>query len=232
MKIENNKHFIIHSLVLLVLMNAILVHGCLNIFSDDTNNEPVDNTVYPLPAQNSNSGIPAIKPVWTIFSDPFASNIGKRRRRSSSNSSSDTIESRIVAGEEAKPNSWPWQVSIARSSATSHFCGGSLIYSNFVLTAAHCCADMSANSLRVNVGAHNLQSPTTYTTYTVSKVIMHENYNTRTLLNDICILKLTSSVTFSDKVNTIRIPSTRSTILGKRVAITGWYFHRTSLILV
>ena len=42
----------------------------------------------------------------------------------------------IVGGEEADPNEWPWQLSL--QSFGSHFCGGTLIDAEWVLTAAHC----------------------------------------------------------------------------------------------
>jgi len=43
---------------------------------------------------------------------------------------------RIVNGVEASPGEFPWMVSIKFNG--NHWCGGSLIHRNWVLTAAHC----------------------------------------------------------------------------------------------
>lgn len=43
---------------------------------------------------------------------------------------------RIVGGVEAKPHSWPWQISLRRGGG--HACGGTLINDQWVLTASHC----------------------------------------------------------------------------------------------
>ena len=46
---------------------------------------------------------------------------------------------RIVGGAVADQNQWPWQVSLQMyRGAWYHFCGGSLIADQWVITAAHC----------------------------------------------------------------------------------------------
>ena len=49
---------------------------------------------------------------------------------------------KIVNGELADKNEWPWLAALLRPSSTSsgQYCGASLISSTHVLTAAHCIA--------------------------------------------------------------------------------------------
>ncbi|XP_020608302.1 plasminogen-like [Orbicella faveolata] len=51
---------------------------------------------------------------------------------------------RVLGGEEAFPHSWPWQAMIEvknrKDAKWQHKCGGSLIHSEWIVTAAHCLA--------------------------------------------------------------------------------------------
>ncbi|WP_372238427.1 trypsin-like serine protease, partial [Neisseria meningitidis] len=51
----------------------------------------------------------------------------------------EPLTSRVVNGVDAKPHSWPWQISLQyeKDGAWRHTCGGSLIAANWVMTAAH-----------------------------------------------------------------------------------------------
>merc|ERR1712168_1476569 len=63
-------------------------------------------------------------------------------------------QSRVVNGEKAQEGAWPWIASLQRG--TGHFCGGTLIAPNWILTASHCVSGIrSTYGYRVVMGAHN-----------------------------------------------------------------------------
>lgn len=70
----------------------------------------------------------------------------------------------ILRGDEAGPIEFPWQVSLQMEVVGQwyHFCGGSIIDKNWVLTAAHC-VDARLNPpygpMRALLGAHNVSRP-------------------------------------------------------------------------
>ncbi|KAF7665765.1 hypothetical protein LDENG_00133990, partial [Lucifuga dentata] len=67
------------------------------------------------------------------------------------------LNTRIVGGQDAPAGSWPWQVSLQYYGY--HFCGGSLINNEWVLTAAHCCLSTEMSGTNVCLGRQNLEGP-------------------------------------------------------------------------
>ncbi|NWX04237.1 CTRC protein, partial [Caloenas nicobarica] len=86
---------------------------------------------------------------------------------------------RVVGGEDARPHSWPWQVSLQYKSlgTWSHTCGGTLIAPNWVLTAAHCIS--SSRTYRVQLGKQVLSEVDEPGSVTVGveKLIVHEDWD-------------------------------------------------------
>jgi len=62
-----------------------------------------------------------------------------------------TPENDIVGGVTAVQGDFPFIVSIQRSG--SHFCGGTLLNANTVLTAAHCAVGQTASQIKVRAGS-------------------------------------------------------------------------------
>merc|ERR1712183_609567 len=68
---------------------------------------------------------------------------------------------RIVGGEVAQPGSWPWAALLGRAGLTGGLtvvCGGSLISSDTLLTAAHCFQVSSRDPATVRLGEQELQT--------------------------------------------------------------------------
>jgi secreted trypsin-like serine protease len=132
---------------------------------------------------------------------------------------------RIINGEEAKPNSWPWMVYLlTRISNSTSMCGGSIIDQNTILTAAHC-VDMASNSSQVSVyvGLHDLFK-INQTNIPWLSIHIHPEYNNETLENDVAIIKLKNALTFSDRMSPVCLPSpdSHTFLFDKNVVATGW----------
>lgn len=57
----------------------------------------------------------------------------------------------IVGGEEAAAGDFPYIVSLQQGG--SHFCGGTLLNANTVMTAAHCSTGTSPSSVTIRAGS-------------------------------------------------------------------------------
>merc|ERR1712072_1391887 len=102
---------------------------------------------------------------------------------------------RIVGGTDAYPGEFPHQIMMTRGVGGSLMCGGSIVGSNKVITAGHCCDGMSPSKLGVEVGSHNLyEDDPDQQSFAVTDVGLHEEYDSFNINNDICMLTLEGTV--------------------------------------
>ncbi|RXN30433.1 trypsin-2-like protein [Labeo rohita] len=124
-------------------------------------------------------------------------------------------DEKIVGGYECKPYSQPWQVSL---NSGYHFCGGSLVNENWVVSAAHC----YMSRIEVRLGEHNIVITEGSEQFIYSdKVIRHPNYNSWTLDSDIMLIKLSKPATLNQYVQPVSLPTGCATA-GTNCSVTGW----------
>ncbi|KAG8583052.1 hypothetical protein GDO81_008263 [Engystomops pustulosus] len=125
---------------------------------------------------------------------------------------------RIVGGCEANQHSWPWQISL-RTSFNLHFCGGTLIDRQWVLTAAHCLERSNRPaSYKVVLGIHlEKGNEPSKQVCDVEKLFLEPRKA------DIALLKLKSPAVITDKVLPACLPTLNYVVPDKSEChVTGW----------
>ncbi|XP_043822605.1 anionic trypsin-like isoform X1 [Dromiciops gliroides] len=124
-------------------------------------------------------------------------------------------DDKIIGGYTCKKNSVPYQVSLNDG---SHFCGGSLINDQWVVSAAHC----YTSQIQVTLGEYNIHVLEGNEQFIDSeKVIRHPSYNSQTADNDIMLIKLKTPAVLNTHVAAISLP-TSCAPAGTECLISGW----------
>uniref|UniRef100_A0A6I8SQE0 Serine protease 27-like n=1 Tax=Xenopus tropicalis TaxID=8364 RepID=A0A6I8SQE0_XENTR len=133
------------------------------------------------------------------------------------------VSSGVMGGQDSQPGMWPWQVNIR--SQSGGFCGGSLITSKWVVSAAHCCdSTLTPSNYTVYAGSYNLSGTNpNEVSITVKNFIIHPNYTAAENGSDICLMELGTELNFTQYIAPVCLPASGVTFpTGLPCWVTGW----------
>ncbi|XP_074596646.1 venom protease-like [Brevipalpus obovatus] len=142
----------------------------------------------------------------------------------------ENTQSRVFYGHEVSPHKYPWLTFIKIfKNGGSYSCGGSLIDSRRVITAAHCVYDekdhkVPARDIRVYLGVQlKYEAGYTVPPAGVSHYEVHSNYPKKHGY-DIALLVLEKPVKFTRTVSPICVPAFEndSAFSDKKLTVAGW----------
>jgi len=130
---------------------------------------------------------------------------------------------KIVGGAQANRGAWRWIVKFSRIG-----CGGSILNSNWIVTAAHCCHAVKDFPNTLDLLSFTVNEFDTQTfegvekTFKPAEFIIHENYDHRTIDNDICLIRTSEKINLENPdIDPVCI-STREPPVGRKCFVAGW----------
>lgn len=134
-----------------------------------------------------------------------------------------TSNIKIVGGQTAVPGQFPFLVSIRLPEYNEHYCSGSIIHPNFVLTAAFCLTCFRSDELDVVAGAHYINDGDAVdgTVYKI-EIIIHKDFNITTDRNDIALARTNVDIVYTPRVQPISIGRGEHVGAGLLARAAGW----------
>uniref|UniRef100_A0ABM5GQ09 Transmembrane protease serine 9-like n=1 Tax=Pogona vitticeps TaxID=103695 RepID=A0ABM5GQ09_9SAUR len=132
------------------------------------------------------------------------------------------LSSRIVGGQASKTGAWPWQVSVRWKK--QHFCGGSLVSDQWVVSAAHCFKQNPLPDITVTLGQHQLGNLTSSAEMIpVTQVIRNIEFGRTGTRGDIALLRLQRPLKYTPYILPVCLPYMSTEFPdGMACWVTGW----------
>lgn len=153
------------------------------------------------------------------------------------------LSDRIHGGQPTDVDEFPWTALVQYRKPNGQLdfnCGGSLINSRYILTAAHCINAIPKgwSVAGVRLGEYDLRNSAQDCVdgvcadppvdFGIAKTIVHENYNPndKDQLNDIALIRLNREVSFTAYIKPICLPVAddirNRNIVGTKATAAGW----------
>ncbi|XP_026745780.1 trypsin, alkaline C-like [Trichoplusia ni] len=131
---------------------------------------------------------------------------------------------RIVGGELTTVNEYPTIVALLYSYFGTNFgqsCGGTILTNRAILTAGHCPSGDTTVRWRVRVGSSFANRGGIV--HTLASITVHPKYNSRTIDNDVAILRTASIIAFGEVVQPAPIAGPNYILADNEVVwAAGW----------
>ncbi|XP_053685995.1 trypsin 5G1-like [Sabethes cyaneus] len=129
---------------------------------------------------------------------------------------SPSSDHRIVGGYDVDISDVPFQVSL--NYGWGHQCGGSIISSRWVLTAAHC---INSGNLKVRVGSTRHAQGGQLVK--VGRKLKHPKYDSTSIDYDFALLELSENLQLTDAVSPVNLPEQDESVVdGACLQVSGW----------
>jgi len=131
-------------------------------------------------------------------------------------------EQDIIGGWYASPNQFPYQVRIMVNGQP--WCGGTLVRSNWVVTAAHCVYGVNYTTITVVAGDNIINTwEANEQSRTINGYAYHPNYGSISgaPINDVAVIQTSSPFILNGAVSTLAGPTGPAPI-GATMTTSGW----------
>ncbi|KAK9751270.1 Serine protease gd N-terminus [Popillia japonica] len=144
------------------------------------------------------------------------------------------LKTQLVDNGKKAEEYWPWHIAIMslRQNKFEYRCGGTLVSSKLVLTAAHCVTVLGTKKMMdkdlflLHVGLTHISEPGPYSKLRLVKdIIIHNDFDPERYFNDLAIVEINEPVEFSDYIKPICLwdgDVEINSLIGQFGTIAGW----------